>query len=197
MSIPHASVFWRVGSDGTFKTWRGDDVSRFVMVTSPQIQEIIRRMRETFPVASYDFLRSEASATQEFLGNHLHIVSLALTFLHCKNVDLDNRTPDPALAKRTWERRHIKLHSFHTLHIEPMAAKMKSLNVGHGQGWRKRLHICRGHFKDYRERGLFGKTPGIFWWDAQLKGSSERGEISKHYCIHPSERERKFTAPTM
>ena len=42
-------------------------------------------------------------------------------------------------------------------------------------GLKRALHICRGHFKDYREgRGLFAKTHGIWWWDFRLTDSSHR-----------------------
>ena len=45
---------------------------------------------------------------------------------------------------------------------------------------KKALHICRGHFKDFREgRGLFGRTKGLFWWDAQVRGTIDAG-ISDH-----------------
>ena len=45
------------------------------------------------------------------------------------------------------------------------------------------LHICRGHFKDYRESGLFGKVKGIFWWDQYVRGDLENGAVVKDYNV--------------
>jgi hypothetical protein len=48
------------------------------------------------------------------------------------------------------------------------------------------LHICRGHFKDYREgSGLFDKFRGMYWWDMHTRGSSKLGEIRKDYDVKP------------
>jgi hypothetical protein len=48
------------------------------------------------------------------------------------------------------------------------------------------LHICRGHFKDYRQHGLFGKLKAIFWWDQALRGSEGDGVIQKTYKVTPT-----------
>jgi hypothetical protein len=45
------------------------------------------------------------------------------------------------------------------------------------------LHICRGHFKDYRQSGLFGRHKGVFWWDMAARGSAEQGIVDKDYRI--------------
>jgi len=30
--------------------------------------------------------------------------------------------------------------------------------------------VYRGHFKDYREKGLFGRHKGLFWWSSHVRG---------------------------
>jgi hypothetical protein len=50
-------------------------------------------------------------------------------------------------------------------------------------GSRKALHVCRGHFAHYRERGLFGKYKGTFWRPQHLRGSAEQGMQAKDYRI--------------
>ena len=48
------------------------------------------------------------------------------------------------------------------------------------------MHICRGHFKDFREgTGLFGKLKGMYWWNQQLRGAPEFGVCDKDYQIEP------------
>ena len=51
-------------------------------------------------------------------------------------------------------------------------------------GLQRALHICRGHFKDYRDgKGLFGKHKGLYWWDSTVKGNANNGEIKKDYAL--------------
>lgn len=46
------------------------------------------------------------------------------------------------------------------------------------------LHLCRGHFKDYRESsGLFGKLKGLYWFDAHARGSADVGVVEKEYVV--------------
>jgi len=52
-----------------------------------------------------------------------------------------------------------------------------------GVSIQKALHICRGHFKDYRKSGLFGKIAGIFWWDQHARGSADCGIVKSTHVI--------------
>jgi len=48
------------------------------------------------------------------------------------------------------------------------------------------LHICRGHFKDYRlSVGGLGKhhLKGMWWWAPQVRGTAERGRVEKDYDV--------------
>lgn len=45
-------------------------------------------------------------------------------------------------------------------------------------------HICRGHFRDYRQgAGLFGRFHGIYWTPPIWKGSFTRGFVTKSYKV--------------
>ena len=53
------------------------------------------------------------------------------------------------------------------------------------------LHICRGHFKDYRDpqtKPLFGKHRGIWWWGQHVRGEADAGIIEKTYKAEGAER---------
>jgi hypothetical protein len=119
----------------------------------------------------------------------LDVVLLTLSFMHCKNVILEMVTPDVKLAKRTHARSGIALHRYHVLNIDPMRTVLRQAAqhdglVRHG----KALHICRGHFKDYRQRGLFGQHKGLFWWGQSVKGTAEHGTIEKLYAVESGDR---------
>ena len=46
------------------------------------------------------------------------------------------------------------------------------------------LHAVRGHFKEYtKERPLFGRLVGRWWWPPSQRGDKEHGEIIKEYDI--------------
>lgn len=115
---------------------------------------------------------------------------LTVSFMHCKNVYLDPRTPDPGLAKAYEKRYGRPVHQHHVLRIEPKAVRRP---VGAEPMTKRRLplHLVRGHFEDHREQGLFGRKDlkGIYWWDAHVRGDEAYGTVRKQYDVHPP----KFT----
>jgi hypothetical protein len=102
----------------------------------------------------------------------LHPALLAVSFLHCKNVKVvDQETPAP-LAKKYHARTGIWPTAFHTLEIEPLKQILKTQGNATANGLAKAMHICRGHFKDYREgRGLFGKYKQLVWQPSVIRGT--------------------------
>jgi hypothetical protein len=105
-------------------------------------------------------------------------------FLHCKNVELvDNHPPEKSNRKHI-KRYGVPMTKYYTLHIEPMKQILKTEGNSEENGLQKALHICRGHFKDYREgKGLFGRHKEIYWWDNQVRGTLDRGRIKKDYKL--------------
>ena len=97
---------------------------------------------------------------------------LSISFLHCKNVTLvKNEVPKP-LAKKYRERHGIQPTRYQTLVIEPLKAILRTEGRSDQVGVQKALHICRGHFRDYREgAGLFGKYHGVFWTPQIVRGT--------------------------
>lgn len=109
--------------------------------------------------------------------------ALALSLMHCKNVELVRKPQNPKLA-RAYRRRHQEpLLTYHVLDIEPMKRVLRDEGDSECSGLRHALHICRGHFKDYRQRGLFGKHKGLFWWESHLRGSADVGTVIKDYRV--------------
>jgi hypothetical protein len=103
----------------------------------------------------------------------LHPALLAVSFLHCKNVKVvDQETPGP-LAKKYHARTGVWPRPFHTLEIEPLKQILRTQGgAGTTNGIAKAMHICRGHFKDYREgRGLFGKYKQLVWQPSVIRGT--------------------------
>jgi hypothetical protein len=102
---------------------------------------------------------------------------LTLSFLHCRNVAIVDNPVPPKLAKKYRERHGGRQPvAFKTLVIEPLKKVLKSAGAEQkGVGLAQAMHICRGHFKDYREgRGLFGKYHQIVWQPMLVRGTEKR-----------------------
>jgi hypothetical protein len=108
----------------------------------------------------------------------LHPSLLAISFLHCHNVvQQDERMPLP-LAKKYHERTGHWPVKYKTLVIEPLKQILRREGRSGEVGLAKALHICRGHFRDYRQgAGLFGKYHQLVWTPMTTRGTKARGEV--------------------
>lgn len=118
------------------------------------------------------------------LVSYLHVSGMALTFLHCRNVEILD--PPPASKKRL--PRKVKFESrYHRLKINAIGPGKRSQTTSRGTGITQGLHVIRGHFRSYGpEFGkgkLFGRLSGRFWVAAHLKGDEGAGVIDKDYEI--------------
>lgn len=116
----------------------------------------------------------------------------ALSLLHCKNVELVTRKV-PIKVRKKRQRRGLPDVVFKQLVVNPLRSQKKSegsedKETSDYKYQKNRLHICRGHFKDYRDGpGLFGKYQDIYWWDAHVRGDDSIGVLHKTYLVSPKE----------
>lgn len=113
----------------------------------------------------------------------LHVPFLAISLSHCRNVELTAVDPPEKLSRKQLKRYGVPKVRYHVLEISPMRKVLREEGQSQKHGLQKSLHICRGHFKDYRERGLFGRNKGIYWWDMHVRGSAESGVVVKDYNV--------------
>jgi hypothetical protein len=111
---------------------------------------------------------------------------LAISLSHCKNVTEVDHVPSKPLTRAFWKKHHRRPLTYKTLMIKPMAKLLSDVAAKNGTGLPKALHICRGHFKDYRERGLFGKIHGVFWWENSVRGRDQSRAVVKDYACAPA-----------
>lgn len=117
-----------------------------------------------------------------FIDMIFRIPLLSFSFANCKNVELVDTVP-----KRKGRPQKAKVKKpaktptvvYKTLHIEAMRPRTRASN-GDTRG-KASLHICRGHFKDYREHGLFGQHHGVYWWESHIRGDETEGRVHKVY----------------
>jgi hypothetical protein len=169
------SIFWCVGARMTVVRsviWRISPAGECLSAdgTRPSNERMLYNMSPIFRWPTGEKIMQAPMELQPFFAP-----LLAVSFCHCKNVDiLHELVPPKVKAKR--ERAHgWSPEAWHALKIEPMRKQLRGAGAGERGGLKRALHICRGHFKDYREgRGLFGKVHGMWWWDSRLTDSSHR-----------------------
>jgi hypothetical protein len=116
------------------------------------------------------------------MGCFIHPALLAISFLHCKNVEIVSAGRTPGVHHR---QRHRGTKHY-VLSIEPLKGILRREGQSEKTGLKMALHICRGHFKDFSKgSGLFGKFKGMYWWGDQVRGSKEEGEVIKQYKVKP------------
>lgn len=108
----------------------------------------------------------------------------ATCFLHCKNVKISDVIPEEKLNILHEQKYGHPLMKYKILNITP--ARKIGTTDHHIPEKRSNqaLHICRGHFKLFEERPLFGKYSGLYWWESQIRGNKKRGIILKDYEIN-------------
>ncbi len=120
------------------------------------------------------------------LTSEIYISLMAINFMHAKNVELIEEAPLPKLSKSHEKKYGQPLISYKVLKIHSMRKEHPRAD-GEPDASRtglNRLHIARGHFKDYRDGpGLFGKHQEIYWWDQHVRGNAKHGAIVKDYDV--------------
>lgn len=106
---------------------------------------------------------------------------MALCYANCRNVSVK----EVAVPEKVQHKRKKRGFTFryYVLEIQPMRELMLSEGGEEMLGIRQALHICRGHFKDFSEKGLFGKHHGMYWWADHARGNPVTGVVTKDYQI--------------
>jgi hypothetical protein len=118
------------------------------------------------------------------------LIGMTLGLLNCRNTVLVDRSPKPPRKSKPKKAAKPKYRlRVHTLEVKPIRKKYRGeAPESDEEAPRRRhsLHICRGHFKDFRDGpGLFGKYRGVYWWDAQQRGTKSVGIVEKDYDVEP------------
>lgn len=118
----------------------------------------------------------------------LYLMSKTFRLLNCRNIISEVVTPSVLINKMREKKNKLPVYEYRVLKVilpkhlgkstgRPNTVPLNSLP----------LHTCEGHFKTYtKERPLFGKHAGEFWWPDQVRGDKKNGIIEKEYnVIHP------------
>jgi hypothetical protein len=112
----------------------------------------------------------------------LHPTLLAMSFCHCRNIEVEENQPQRAERRRQNKTGTPSLR-WHNVKIDPMRKILDPIRAEKGGSLQSALHICRGHFKHFKDKGLFGKHQGVWWWNMHARGSPEHGIVKKTYAV--------------
>ena len=138
-------------------------------------------MKGVMPGPNISDESAQSEVFKNWVSSSMYTPWATLSFLHCKNVACEKSPPAPAgITKKRREAGALPPIRFHVLKIglPPMHWRAGGL---HGRMPPNGLHICRGHFKTFDEKPLFGKIKGTWWWPMATRGDRERGQVLKDY----------------
>lgn len=107
-------------------------------------------------------------------------------FLNCKNVTVEDEYVPAAVRKKRRKSGKKADIIYKQLVVDGRPiARRPGPESKEDADWR--YHICRGHWADHREHGLFGKESlkGIYWVRDHVRGSKSHGEVIKDYLVSP------------
>lgn len=106
----------------------------------------------------------------------------AISFMHVKGARIDKPEFATRQQRRQWERSKQQVK---VLRIEPLERVMRQyrdeLKVAGGS---RRVHLVRGHFKDFSNGNGVGGNPnarGLYWTPPHIRGHKEKGIVAKQY----------------
>lgn len=110
-----------------------------------------------------------------------------LILLNCKNITSEIIKAPEALNKKRRKNGKQEIFDYHILNVTVPGKKREyreqSEPLSH-----VRVHLCRGHFKEYtKDHPLFGKLTGLYWWQPHVRGQNKEGIVMKDYAIKAQE----------
>lgn len=111
-------------------------------------------------------------------------VLFSIQFMNCKNVKTVRNEPSKTLEDSYMKRHKRPMLRYYTIEIEPMKKVLENEGGIKGNGIKKALHLCRGHFAHYTpDKPLFGRVTGTVWKPAHVRGNPSEGIIAKDYSL--------------
>ncbi|MFH1691830.1 MAG: hypothetical protein ABIC68_04595 [Candidatus Omnitrophota bacterium] len=125
-----------------------------------------------------------APASMDEIWNWIKILEKLLILLNCKNIIAEKTLAPERLNKKRRKAGKQELFDYHVLNVVIPSKKKKSSEKAEPLS-HNRVHLCRGHFKEYTiEKPLFGKLTGLYWWQPHVRGQNKKGIVIKDYVVN-------------
>jgi hypothetical protein len=103
--------------------------------------------------------------------------------LNCRNIKTIRIEPPEKLNKKRKKQNKAAVDSYHILRVRPFGKKSDNTSPRRNKEGR-RIHFCRGHPKLFtKQKPLFGKWYGLYWWDPHIRGNNAKGSVLKDYQL--------------
>lgn len=152
---------------------KDDRFADSLVAANPAIEKLLPK--GMFPFGVMDSLASD----QGFM-------LLCISLMNCRNVELIQHEHPEKLQRARTRSGKLPFVEYKQIVINPINPTNRHIYDQRGPKTdiKQRLHICRGHFKDYTQgKGLFGRINGVFWWDSEVRGNRDIGKIDHTYKI--------------
>jgi len=115
---------------------------------------------------------------------NLKLIELSLRLLNCKNIVSERieRIYKVKNGKKTKKIKSKRKYAYHILNVTKPSERKCSHNSTSNHT-SVRVHLCRGHYRHYTDKGLFGKYFGRFWIQDHVRGNKSKGLLTKDYNI--------------
>lgn len=106
-----------------------------------------------------------------------------ICLLNCKNIQTEKIKAPAALNRKRTKRGKQAIFDYHVLNVV-VPSKGRGYSQKTDPLSHNRIHLCRGHFKEYtEEHPLFGKYTGLYWWQPHVRGQNKDGIVVKDYDV--------------
>lgn len=106
-----------------------------------------------------------------------------IMLLNCKNIQKELVKAPRKLNLKRRKTGKQELFDYHVLNIV-VPSKRKDYQEKGTPLSHNRVHLCRGHFKEYTtEHPLFGRLTGLYWWQPHVRGQNKDGIVMKDYKV--------------
>jgi hypothetical protein len=114
-----------------------------------------------------------------------NIIWLTCYILNSKNIYQQEILPPQKVNAKRIRKGKLPLYSYKVLNVKLFGTPETSSIAQYSDPLNhNRLHLCRGHFKEFTdEKPLFGKYTGLFWWQPTIRGQNKKGFVNKDYLI--------------
>ncbi|MCK9370093.1 hypothetical protein M0R04_09335 [Candidatus Dojkabacteria bacterium] len=109
----------------------------------------------------------------------------SMLLINSPSVYIQTIKPSEKLNKKRIRKNKIPHSEYRVLTIKAFNKKTNTENIIQLDKLdaENRLHMCRGHWKLYKEKPLFGKITGLYWWNPTVRGNKDLGIIDKDYEV--------------
>ena len=120
----------------------------------------------------------------ENLAMDLSLVERSIRLYNCKNIQTEKISAPIKLNKKRLKSGRQEIFDYHVLNLVLPSNKKRGYQEQTTPLSHNRIHLCRGHFKEYtKEHPLFGKYTGLYWWEPSVRGQNKDGIVMKDYNI--------------